>query len=213
VFGSFLSLALLFNIENMSGVLITFYILIIFINSIKLTLFMAQCEMCTATVLHPISVKIEGVQMKVCDKCRKYGVEVKQVSAPSFRPNSNSSAVFRKAASRTPRPQETTEEIIPPNIGAKIKAARESRNMRQIDLSRMLSISESEIHQIEAGSLTPTIAVARKFEKGLGVTLVKRVELDTLEHAQMDSGLSKAPASAMTIGDLLQNALTKKKSK
>ena len=154
---------------------------------------MAQCEMCAKSLQSSSKVIIEGVIMTVCANCAKFGKPVERPKQNTLLAKTHGkSQKLGNANSFKPRRRAQNADadyVILPNIGQLIKQARETRNMRQIDLSRLLSISESEIHQIEAGSLMPTLAVARKFESGLKLKLITKLSQDDEDEADADIGL------------------------
>lgn len=156
---------------------------------------MAQCEMCSKD-LPLIEAEIEGVSMKVCQACSKFGT-VKNTPV-TRKPQS-----VRKSRPVRRRPQidEEMMEFVVPNAGELVKSAREKRKMRQIDLSRQLSISESEIHQVESGHLRPTLAIAKRFEEGLNIKLIAKRDLTKKPEVY---GTQDDDVGGMTIGDMIK---------
>ena len=146
---------------------------------------MGQCELCGRSSETLKNVRVEGVEMNCCPVCAKSGVEVKNY-------------VFEKPQRRSFKREIKNEyEFIVPNAGALIKAKREQMNMKQIDLSRRLNIKESIIHQVESGSLKPTLDVAKKFEEGLGIFIISKQEVKKVNLEQTDT-------KGFTLGDFIK---------
>lgn len=150
---------------------------------------MAQCEMCNAS--KPLSpVIIEGVKMSVCNECKKFG---KSVDDQPSRPGARRAEFVKRAIVET-------NEFVVANAGQIVKAEREKRGLKQIDLSRMLNIRESVIHQLESGKYKPTLEEAKKIEKGLDLQLVAKEKIT-------DFNQTRSSSVALTIGDLLKGKI------
>ena len=160
---------------------------------------MAQCEMCSKSVDNPTVVLVEGVEMKVCPACIKFGKRPAAKPVISQHMVRNAQRVFRK---QTKRADVDENKYVSSDAGKLVKAAREKLGIKQIDLSRKLSIAEAEIHQVESGHMSPTLALARKFEQGLHIKLIKEFEKDDEETI---SGYSSGDSSGgVTIGDMIK---------
>jgi len=127
---------------------------------------MASCESCGKKVENPIKCKIEGVELKVCKECSKFGEIVR--NKPKI--DNFNSIKFKKRRKK--------EKIIVANAPELLKAERERRKMRQIDLAKMLQIKESLIHHIETREIALTIQLGEKIDEVLGLELVKELEID-----------------------------------
>jgi uncharacterized protein (TIGR00270 family) len=158
---------------------------------------MANCEMCGANGQLQ-AVIVEGVQMVACPNCVKFGKLVSstpQGQARNYVPGM-----------RMPKKDDTPVDFVVANAGELIKAARESRGMRQVDLARMLNIRESLVHQIEGGNTHQVLDVVKKFETALHLKLVgRRVGVEE-DDAPV---VSKVDAKPLTIGDLISKAMKK----
>jgi len=153
--------------------------------------------MCGATAsLQPVIV--EGVQLVVCPNCQKFGKLVSSTPQGQRREY--------VPGMRMPKKDDAPQEFVAPNAGDLIKGAREKRNMRQVDLARMLNIRESIVHQIEAGNTHQMLDVVKKFETALNLKLVaKRGALSD----DNETPSVKAEAKPLTIGDLINKAMKK----
>jgi uncharacterized protein (TIGR00270 family) len=115
-----------------------------------------QCELCGRNMQSGKKVRVEGVVFSVCDACAKYGTEQKE-QKPKF-----------------VRKREVYVERVVGDAKHKIKEARESRGMRQVDFAKMLQVKDSLIHNIETGHIPLSIPLAKKMEEALGIELVRK---------------------------------------
>jgi putative transcriptional regulator len=53
----------------------------------------------------------------------------------------------------------------------RIREIRKQRGLRQVDLARIVGVFQSEISEIECGKRKPSIYLAKKIAKALGVSL------------------------------------------
>ncbi|RME78609.1 TIGR00270 family protein [Candidatus Woesearchaeota archaeon] len=146
------------------------------------------CDMCGKNASTRPAL-VEGVELQVCSQCAKFGkpVEKKQV------------------VKKQPRRFEEPQETLVPDYSARIKRARESRGLTQRSLAIQLAQKESVIHNIESGSLIPSIDLAKKIEKHLGIVLLEIVKPVVLEKEKTD----KTSSQGLTIGDVLKEKLGK----
>jgi len=98
---------------------------------------------------------------------------------------------------------EATEEIVE-DYAKIIRAARERAGLPLSVVAERISEKESYIHAIEGGRLGPTLEVARKLEKELGIKLVEKV-------AGAISSSGSGPAGSFTPPTLADMIDTKKK--
>lgn len=117
---------------------------------------MPTCESCGKSSDRLIKTNIEGCEMKACPDCSKLGSVVRELPKP--------------------KPvKKRFEEVVVSDAGKLIKAEREKRGMRQVDLAKMLLVKESLIHRIEIG-LPVTLDLAKKIEDALEISLVEKEE-------------------------------------
>jgi len=134
-----------------------------------------------------LRAKVESVEMQVCKECAKYGtIEKKTHSSVKF---------------KTQR-QEKTFKIVK-DFGARIRQAREAKDMNQETFSQFLNEKQSILAKWESGSLRPRIDVARELEKKLHINLV--IE-DTISLADLPSNKKSEP----TLGDFVTIRTRKK---
>jgi len=139
-----------------------------------------QCELCGKKEAE-FSALIEGVELKVCSSCAKHGQVLKK---PAYAEN-------RKVRVELP------EFVIVENFAEIIKKKRESMNLTQEDFAKKVNQKLSLMQNIESGHIKPTIDVAKKLEKILGIKLVKELKFEKVD-------LGKKSSEGLTIGDLIK---------
>ena len=77
------------------------------------------------------------------------------------------------------------------------KQKREEKGLKQKELAAKMAERESLIQKIEAGQFTPSMELARKFEKLFGLKLVEKVK----DNAQKTI---KSQDGSLTIGDVIK---------
>ena len=144
-----------------------------------------QCEICGRKDAS-MRALIEGTPMVVCPACAGYGKALAQPVAP------------RRFV--TPlRAQPVVEEYVASGCGSVIKAAREKRGLSHKELAQALAEKESLIAHIEGGHAEPSIPLARKIERFLGVVLV-----ESITSVPSKSAAQRSESSSLTIGDTIR---------
>jgi len=154
-----------------------------------------QCEICGREVPFLKKVKIGTAVMNVCERCRSFGEEVREVrrEEPQKR--------VTRSSPRTATAEFFAEELIP-NYSEVIREARKRKGMTQEDLAKKIKEKVSLIKKIENGELTPEEKVVKKLEKELDIKLMERVETPRIERKEMKESL--------TLGDVV---VVRRKSK
>lgn len=81
----------------------------------------------------------------------------------------------------------------------RIKQARERRGFKQKELAKALALKESMLHKVESGHFRPSIEMARRIERHLGISLVTTMQTPLTGGASpLDDG---AP---LTLGDVIE---------
>ncbi len=119
-----------------------------------------NCEICDKRASNLVKIRLEGATMTVCESCAKLG---ERVSAPH---------VF---ASRREKDPEFSKEDIVQNYASLVKNAREKKGWTQEQLARELLEKEFLIQRIEQGRMQPTIFLAKKLQRALGIQLITMV--------------------------------------
>ncbi len=132
--------------------------------------------------------RIEGTILHVCKTCGKHGEIIEKMKENS------------KTEEELPMPKAERSEIIQiisSDYANLVKSKREAAGLKQKELAQKIAEKESLIHKIESGHKEPSLAVARKLEKFLGITLV-------LQHQEKSIGTTKSEDESMTIGDFVK---------
>jgi len=150
---------------------------------------MAVCEMCGASG-SLTSADVEGVELKLCQKCTKYG-SVKK-------PSSSSSSSQQKSFTKPFKKEEGPVLKIVDNYASLIRLAREKKGMSQEDFSKFLNERESEVSKWEQGVMSPRFGIARKIGKLLHINLIEK------ESEKKPFEPEKIKADGMTLGDFIK---------
>jgi putative transcription factor len=150
---------------------------------------MTVCEMCGREA-SLVSADVEGVELKVCPPCTRYGTT-----------NKNSGRNFRKPLTSSYKRQdkEAVEWKLANNFSSLLKSARNEKGMNQEDFAKFLNEKESILSKWEQGTLNPRIFVARRLEKILGISLVTK---DVKEKSELKK--EKPVKSEFTLGDFIK---------
>ena len=152
------------------------------------------CEMCGKDSERLVKVLVEGTMLNVCGNCAKYG---KQIRKPNL-----SRGRFRR------REEQRNEENIVTGYNIKIEKARQAKGIKQEDFAKQLNEKESLIHNIETGHMKPSIALAKKIGRALGIELIEEITEDseqTKNEFSKNKTTSKPRSSGvLTIADIIK---------
>uniref|UniRef100_A0A7C4H6Z1 TIGR00270 family protein n=1 Tax=Staphylothermus marinus TaxID=2280 RepID=A0A7C4H6Z1_STAMA len=150
------------------------------------------------------TVTIYNSVLTVCPNCYKKIVgdkqpaiqqTLKQVVKPtSSEPDRDSKWIKTKVSRKI---LETMYEVVE-DYATRIKRAREKMGWNQTVLAQKLRVSENIVKRIESGKLKPSIELARKLEKLLGIVLLEPIVDETLRQSSGDKS-----EDYLTIGDLI----------
>ena len=143
---------------------------------------MASCDMCGRQG-SLLTADVEGVEMKVCQNCSKYGTVRRRPDAVNV--------VQKKMHKEQPF-------RVTGNYAAVLRQAREKQALSQEDFARFLQEKESIVAKWEQGRMQPSVEIARRLEKILGVSLV--VE-DVEQGFEKDKNVRK---DGFTLGDFMK---------
>lgn len=136
-----------------------------------------------------VPVIIEGVDMLVCDSCSGFGRVMQRPQTPKF---------VKRSAERQKRPLFKQEEVyVIDEYGSILKRARQSQGLLMKDFCKELNIKESHYGNVESGKTKPSIELAKKLERKLGVTILGSSGAEEYEVESSDGG-------ALTIGDMIK---------
>ncbi|MFH1409869.1 MAG: multiprotein bridging factor aMBF1 [Nanoarchaeota archaeon] len=144
-----------------------------------------QCDLC-GNEEQLYLTDIEGSQLNVCNRCGQHGKIIKKAKGIS--------SIARQVKER-PRTERVLSIIS--GYGSAIRKKRDMLGMSQKDFARTLNEKESLIHKMETGSFEPSLEMARKLEKLLGMTLVEEIESNP-------ESMERKTGNGLTIGDLIR---------
>ncbi len=148
---------------------------------------MAVCDMCgkDSTLF---KTEIEETILTVCSACAKHGKILKRIKP----------AIEKKQQQIKPQIQKPErEEFVVANCGEIIRKKREKLGKTQKEFALLLKEKESIIQKIETGNFTPSLKIAKRFEKILNVKLVEEIEAT-------EETIQQKKTEALTIGDLIK---------
>lgn len=149
-----------------------------------------QCDMCGSEG-KLFKALIEGTELNVCSSCSRYGKAVPQKrDPPVMAKHPNKSFHFKK------EPQKEIVELITEDYAGLIKDKREKLGLKQEQLAKKMAERESLVQKVESGHIEPSLALARKFERFLGLKLIEKYE------ESKDSKFESSKAD-ITIGDVI----------
>ncbi len=149
-----------------------------------------ECELCgsrSATT----RAKIEGVVLSVCEKCVKYGEEIKT------KPVS-----VKRASEKIERIPELEEDVIE-NFSEKVKELRTAKGLSQRELASAIKEKVSVIKRIEEGWIPPA-GVIKKLERFFEVKLREKYEFESISHRT-----GKEDRKVLTMGDVVEIKMRK----
>lgn len=143
-----------------------------------------NCELCGRQIDHYHEVIIDGVKMKVCNDCAKYGKEVTKKVATFHRtpippPVHNVAPMhFQPSPPLRRRVSDLSDDFKEPVIdfGKVIKKRREEMGISQEELANKLQEKKNLVAKIEREEIKPDRQTARKIEKLMGIRILEEVK-------------------------------------
>lgn len=174
---------------------------------------MGQCEMCGADA--PLQrAKVEGVELSVCSKCAPHGVSL---HSSHKKQQINRRVLRHKRKGRSHAASLDDDVHVIDDVGRVLQQARQKRKLDQTQFADLLQEKESFIKNIERGQQRVSLALAKKWEKKLGLQLVTSADNgdgdddeDNEDEAQEEPVQKVRRKGPLTIGDLIAQAKEKK---
>ena len=129
---------------------------------------------------------IEGVELNVCKECAKFGKILREAKPEKI-----------KIKKEKPKPEKEKIQIIVDDFAEIIKNKREKIGLSQKDFAKKINEKVSLIHNIECGKFMPSIELAKKLEKALGIKIIE-------EYEEKHDRLKTEKAQGLTIGDVIK---------
>ncbi len=149
-----------------------------------------KCEVCGREAHKLYRVRIEGVEMLVCNECKKFGEEIVEKKAPQHR------VIKRKASIPYSKDifQNMDKDLLP-GWGEIIRKAREQAGMSRQELGEKIGEKVNTVAKIENEELRPPDETVKRIEKVLRIKLFQEVKGGVVK---------KGEAKPLTLGDLLK---------
>jgi putative transcription factor len=157
-----------------------------------------SCDICGRPDARAV-ILIEGAKMVACGSCMRNGKVLYRLD------EGTEEEVSLRAPPARRSPMESGEEIVE-GFGALIKRARDKAGLKLEVIAEKVNEKESYLDALENGRMRPTIQVARKLEKELGIKLVEKVNDEVIPESSKRPGRFSEP----TLGDMLVPAKKKK---
>jgi len=120
-----------------------------------------DCEICGRKIHNNKSIiSLERTTMQVCENCSRFGK-----IAPK-----RSIAQKPKSVIYTQRSNDNEVELVEDYFKL-IQRARNQKKIKMKEFANMINERESVISRIERGQLEPTVQLAKKIERALGIKL------------------------------------------
>lgn len=160
-----------------------------------------HCEMCGRPMRRRDSkvVYIEGARLVLCPQC--YSRVAKRAVREEVKSATTKKVSATRAARRPVRRGLRLENYeVVEDYAKRVREARERLGWTQRTLAEAVRESENVIKRIESGRLTPTIELAMKLEKVLGIKL-----LEPIVDSDFTGSLDRvgSPSKELTLGDIV----------
>ena len=151
-----------------------------------------NCDLCGKVDERLNRTLIEDVELTVCSACSKFG----KIIAPVKRYSSKEQHKMLERQKSTQEKEEKVELLVE-DYADIIKKKRESMGITQKDFANRLNEKESIIHKLETGAFEPSLALAKKLEKLLGIKLIE-------EYTEKSEGMKIKRGEGFTLGDFIK---------
>ena len=149
-----------------------------------------QCDLCGSEE-ELFLAEIEGTKLNVCKNCSRFGKIIGKTKTEGTQKIKRTEKIMAV-------PEKEIVQIITKDYSNLIKEKRESLGLKQKELAKKIAEKESVIHKVESGHVEPSISLARKLEKTLGIRLIEEEKVEKVTK-------EKTKDSGITIGDLFKS--------
>jgi putative transcription factor len=157
------------------------------------------CEMCGKEAGETKPTHIEGIQLRLCKECQKFGDKKGSVSKESPTKIVIASRLEqreRRMRTRDVYQEEESWELVD-DYADRVRKGREGKGWKQEDLAAKINEKHNVISRVESGSLKPTDDLVRKLEKALVIVLMEKVPI-------IKSEGKSVKGKSLTLGDLIK---------
>ena len=148
-----------------------------------------QCDMCGSEE-RLYKTNIEGSILNVCKACSKFGTVIAPVREEIELKKEKKIKEIEK------QPEKEIIELVVGDFADKIRKKREGLGLKQEEFAKKLNEKESIVHKLETGEYKPSLDMARKLERMLGIKLVEEYE--------EEGKATKTENTKLTVGDLIK---------
>jgi putative transcription factor len=152
------------------------------------------CEICGSEVRHLRTMLVDRATLDVCDRCSRFGKPVES-RVPQAPPTHRRATGPRKVSGG----QTKAEYDVVDGYGALIRGARERKGLTQEELGKRVNEKSSTVHRLESQSLAPSLALARKLERFLKITLLEKAGLEE----ELESSV-RSSSDDVTLGEVIR---------
>ena len=137
---------------------------------------------------------IEGTELKVCRNCSRFGKILRNV----YNAQAPAKSSGKPAVKTQIQPKIEIIELVNADYASIIKQNREKLGLTQEEFARKLNEKQSFLQSIESGKHMPSLELARKLEKMLGIVLIE-------EHKESHGDMQqREKSSVLTFGDIIK---------
>jgi len=148
-----------------------------------------QCEMCGSEE-RLYKTNIEGTILNVCKACSKFGTIIGSVKIEIEEKKEKKIKEIEK------EPEKEVIQLVVDDFANKIRKKREKLGLKQEEFAKKINEKESVIHKLETGEFKPSLDLAKKLERTLGITLIEEYE--------EEGKATKTESAKLTVGDLIK---------
>ncbi|MFP3268352.1 MAG: multiprotein bridging factor aMBF1 [Desulfurococcales archaeon] len=134
------------------------------------------CELCGSPISgRAYKVSVEGVSLTVCEKCyRKQSAKTREKTAQEEKQQRTQPQASTQRKPQLKAKHEVELEVVD-DYAKRIKDARERLGITLFSLSQKVMEKETVLKRVEQGRLRPSIDLARRLERALGIKLLEPV--------------------------------------
>lgn len=127
---------------------------------------------------------IEGVELKVCEACARFGTIRRKIETPRF-------------TARPEKPEGPQFKVVD-NYASLLHFAREKKQMTQEEFAKHIQEKESVFAHWEASSVKPSLEAAQRVGRILGINLIEQEKVLPMK---MEAGRK---TEELTLGDFIK---------
>ncbi len=151
-------------------------------------------------------IQVEGARMAACKGCAYHGKILLALEEEGEEKGSGAKGAHREIRAHAPRAPRAEEDLVE-GYGMRIKTARERKGLKIEDFARQISQKANYLDMIEREGTRPSIELAKKIEKALGIRLVEK------EEEGIGAAIAKKGTGDMSLLDMLEMQNKKKDKK